>query len=98
MDWLTEVDLAAIYGAPAPAAMGRVADHVTADYAAFIDRARFCILATVGPEGLTPARAETRGRGRASSIRGASRCPTGAATTASTACATLPATAGRRAP
>lgn len=51
MKWLGENDLARIYGIPAPAAARKVADHLTPDYAKFIEAARFCALATVGPEG-----------------------------------------------
>lgn len=51
MKWLTEADLADIYGAPSAAALRKVTDRVTPDYAAFLDAARFCVLATVGPEG-----------------------------------------------
>lgn len=51
MKWLTETDLADIYGAPSAAALRKVTDRVTPDYAAFLDAARFCVLATVGPEG-----------------------------------------------
>ncbi|MDO5706960.1 MAG: pyridoxamine 5'-phosphate oxidase family protein, partial [Paracoccus sp. (in: a-proteobacteria)] len=51
MKWLAEADLAAIYGPPGAASLRKVADGVTPEYRAFIDRARFCVLATVGPEG-----------------------------------------------
>lgn len=51
MKWLAETDLEAIYGQPGPASLVKVADRVTPDYRAFLDRARFCVLATVGPEG-----------------------------------------------
>lgn len=51
MNWLGEGDLAAIYGQPAPAALRKVVDRLTPDYAEFLHRARFCVLATVGPEG-----------------------------------------------
>ncbi|NHF71697.1 pyridoxamine 5'-phosphate oxidase family protein [Paracoccus xiamenensis] len=51
MRWLSPEDLSQIYGAPAPAATRKVADHLTDAYRAHIQRARFCILATVGPEG-----------------------------------------------
>lgn len=51
IDWLTEGGLGAIYGAPSVAAIAKVAHHITPDYAAFIERARFCVLASVGPEG-----------------------------------------------
>lgn len=51
MKWLGENDLGQIYGTPAPAAARKVADHLTPDYAKFIEASRFCVLATVGPEG-----------------------------------------------
>ena len=43
--------LHAIYGQPSEAAKAKVLDHLTPAYAAFIQRSRFCILTTVGPEG-----------------------------------------------
>lgn len=52
MDWIT--DLAALhshYGTPGQPAMAKVTAHLTPAYRAFIDRSRFCILSTVGPEG-----------------------------------------------
>lgn len=51
MNWLNEDDLATIYGAPVEAAIRKVADRLTPDYMRFIAAARFCVLATVGPEG-----------------------------------------------
>lgn len=51
MKWLSEADLAGIYGTPGAAALRKVTDRVTPDYAAFLQAARFCVLATVGPEG-----------------------------------------------
>lgn len=51
MNWLEEADLAGIYGTPGPASMRKVADRLTPDYARFIAASRFCVLATVGPEG-----------------------------------------------
>ena len=51
MNWLNEADLAAIYGTPGAASLRKMADRVTPDYAAFLEAARFCVLATVGPEG-----------------------------------------------
>lgn len=43
--------LEALYGPPAPAAMQKVARQLTPAYRAWITQARFCVLATVGPEG-----------------------------------------------
>ena len=51
MKWLSQDDLSDIYGAPSAAATRKVADHMTDDYARFIQQARFCVLTTVGPEG-----------------------------------------------
>ena len=51
MRWLTPEDLSQIYGTPAPASTRKVADQLTDAYRAHIQRARFCILSTVGPEG-----------------------------------------------
>jgi uncharacterized protein len=47
-------DLAALetlYGTPVAAATRKVADHVAPAYRPFVERARFCLLSTVGPEG-----------------------------------------------
>lgn len=51
MNWLEEADLAELYGTPGAASTRKVADRLTPDYARFIAAARFCVLATVGPEG-----------------------------------------------
>ncbi|WP_374434631.1 pyridoxamine 5'-phosphate oxidase family protein [Tabrizicola sp.] len=52
MNWITTLeDLHAHYGTPAEAATVKVMAHLTPAYRAWIDRARFCILTTVGPEG-----------------------------------------------
>jgi uncharacterized protein len=52
MDWITTLDdLLAHYGQPGEAATVKVTDHLTPAYRAYLDRARFCILTTVGPEG-----------------------------------------------
>ncbi len=52
MNWLGAEDLGAIYGEPRPAALHKVADRVTPDYARHIEAARFCALASVGPQGV----------------------------------------------
>lgn len=44
-------DLHALYGTPGDAALRKVADRLTPEYARWIERSRFCILSTVGPEG-----------------------------------------------
>lgn len=52
MDWITTLDdLHSHYGQPGEAATVKVTDHLTPAYRAWIDRSRFCILTTVGPEG-----------------------------------------------
>jgi PPOX class probable FMN-dependent enzyme len=45
-------ELEALYGAPGPASLRKVADRITPDYRALIEAAPFCALATSGPEGL----------------------------------------------
>jgi uncharacterized protein len=52
MDWITTLDdLHAHYGQPGEAATVKVTPHLTPAYHAFLNRSRFCILSTVGPEG-----------------------------------------------
>ena len=52
MHWITSLDdLHARYGTPKLPAVVKVTPHLTPSYRAFIDRSRFCILTTVGPEG-----------------------------------------------
>lgn len=52
MTWITSLDaLDALYGTPPEAAMVKVARRMTPLYRAWIQRARFCLIATVGPEG-----------------------------------------------
>lgn len=48
----TIAQLEALYGQPKPAALIKVADHITPQYRAYIKAAPFCALATVGAEGL----------------------------------------------
>src|SRR5215831_5126028 len=45
-------ELDALYGAPMPAAIAKEIDYISDHYRAFIDRAPFVVVATVGPEGL----------------------------------------------
>lgn len=47
---LTELD--ALYGAPVPASLAKVADRVIPAYRALIEAAPFCVLATSGPDGV----------------------------------------------
>lgn len=44
-------DLEALYGDPAEVAVRKVANWLTPEYRLWIERSRFCILSTVGPEG-----------------------------------------------
>ena len=44
--------LARHYGAPNPRSLTKVRSQITPAYRAWIDAARFCILSTVGPEGV----------------------------------------------
>lgn len=45
-------DLEALYGAPVKAAIVKVARHLTPLYRRWIEGSRFCVLSTVGPEGV----------------------------------------------
>ncbi len=52
MHWIeSEETLDALYGPPPEAAMVKVTRRLTPSYQAWIERARFCLLSTVGPEG-----------------------------------------------
>jgi uncharacterized protein len=52
MHWITTLDdLHAHYGRPGKAATVKVTDFLTPAYRAYLDRARFCVLTTIGPEG-----------------------------------------------
>jgi uncharacterized protein len=44
-------ELHALYGTPGEAATVKVTPHLTPAYRAWVERSRFCILTTVGPEG-----------------------------------------------
>ncbi|MEM6897682.1 MAG: pyridoxamine 5'-phosphate oxidase family protein [Pseudomonadota bacterium] len=50
-DITTITELEAIYGTPDPMSLTKVAQHLTPEYAAWIDASRFAVLSTVGPEG-----------------------------------------------
>jgi PPOX class probable FMN-dependent enzyme len=53
MDFLSEVaQLEAIYGTPGEASLVKVADRLTPTYRAWIEASQFCVLSTVGPEGV----------------------------------------------
>lgn len=43
--------LNALYGTPAKGSLQKVLDHLIPTYRAFLERSRFCVLTTVGPEG-----------------------------------------------
>jgi PPOX class probable FMN-dependent enzyme len=45
-------ELDALYGTPTPAAIAKEIDYISPHYQAFIDKAPFVVVATVGPEGL----------------------------------------------
>ena len=52
MTWITTLDaLHSHYGTPSAPAVVKVTPHLTPSYRAFLDRSRFCVLSTVGPEG-----------------------------------------------
>ncbi|MGL6209087.1 MAG: MSMEG_1061 family FMN-dependent PPOX-type flavoprotein [Paracoccaceae bacterium] len=52
MDWITTLDdLLELYGEPSEPARVKVTAHLLASYRAHIERSRFCVLTTVGPEG-----------------------------------------------
>lgn len=48
----TVEDLHALYGAPAPASLTKVASALTPLYRRWIEGARFCVLSTAGPDGV----------------------------------------------
>ena len=48
----TQAQLDALYGTPAEAAVAKEIDYISDHYKAFIDKAPFIVVATVGPEGL----------------------------------------------
>ena len=47
----TITDLEALYGAPVPASLTKVADHLTPSYRRWVEAARFCVISTAGPHG-----------------------------------------------
>ena len=48
---LSPEDLDALYGAPSPKSLTKVQSHLTPAYRAWIERSRFVVVSTVGPEG-----------------------------------------------
>lgn len=44
--------LEALYTAPVPASLSKVADHLTPLYRQWVEGARFCVVSTVGPTGV----------------------------------------------
>lgn len=52
MTWITTLDqLEPLFGAPPEAALVKVTRRLTPAYARWIERSRFCLLSSVGPEG-----------------------------------------------
>lgn len=52
MEYLESIEvLEAIYGEPSGPAMQKVVYHLTPAYRTWIERSRFCVISTVGPEG-----------------------------------------------
>ena len=52
MDWITTLEgLHTHYGTPGQASTVKVTDYLTPTYRAYLERSRFCVLTTVGPEG-----------------------------------------------
>lgn len=52
MKYLESIEaLEAVYGTPVEGAMIKVVDHLTPKYRAWIERSRFCVISTVGPDG-----------------------------------------------
>ena len=47
----TVAALEALYGTPAPASLRKVAKTLNTSYRTWVERAKFCVLTTVGPEG-----------------------------------------------
>ncbi len=53
MDYIDNIEeLEALYGQPAQAALIKVAHRMTPTYRAWILRSRFCVVSTVGPDGV----------------------------------------------
>jgi PPOX class probable FMN-dependent enzyme len=48
----TQEQLDALYGTPVPSSVAKEIDYISDHYKAFIDKAPFVVVATVGPEGL----------------------------------------------
>ena len=53
MEYVTDVaEIEALYGTPSEASLLKVATALTPTYRTWIERSRFCVLSTVGPEGV----------------------------------------------
>ncbi|EPX76978.1 Pyridoxamine 5'-phosphate oxidase family protein [Litoreibacter arenae DSM 19593] len=53
MEFVTDIsELEALYGTPGEASLVKVADRLTPTYRKWIMASRFCIISTVGPEGV----------------------------------------------
>ena len=48
----TIAELEALYGDPVPASLSKVVTHLTPSYRRWVESARFCIVSTVGPNGV----------------------------------------------
>lgn len=48
----TLAELEALYGEPVPTSLTKVTDRLTPEYRALVEASPFCVLATVGPNGL----------------------------------------------
>lgn len=48
----TLAELEALYGDPVPTALSKVTDRLTPEYRALVEASPFCVLATVGPNGV----------------------------------------------
>ncbi len=81
---------------PGDTALRKVADRLTPEYAAWIARSRFCILSTVGPEGTDASPRGDDGPVVTPLDDRRWLCPTGAAISGWTACATSCAIRGYR--
>ncbi|MBT6190530.1 MAG: pyridoxamine 5'-phosphate oxidase family protein, partial [Tateyamaria sp.] len=52
MEYVEDIaTLETLYGTPEIASLRKVADHLTPLYRTWIERSRFCVLTTVGPDG-----------------------------------------------
>ncbi len=53
MEYLDTIEeLEGLYGTPGRAALSKVTDYLTPSYSKWIGRARFCLVSTIGPDGV----------------------------------------------